>query len=148
MNCYLGGSLGAITVQQVLFFQLKCHLGRENASTVHTDMAIEINDCQQKRKNRSFHFRFCVKDFTTWRIVIFSFSCHSYDFRTFSCLLVDLPVFVSVKCSFFFSFRRQNFRCLHQSRASPSVSWLSLFFLLPRQWRGKSMKHRLAQRQP
>ena len=105
MNCYLGGSLGAITVQQVFFlflFQPKCHLGRENASTVHTDMAIEINDCQQKRKNRSFHFRFLCERLNYLADCYFSFSCHSSDFRTFSCLLVDLPVFVSVKCSSFF----------------------------------------------
>ena len=146
MNCYLGGSLGAITVQQVFFlflFQPKCHLGRENASTVHTDMAIEINDCQQKRKNRSFHFRFLCERLNYLADCYFSFSCHSSDFRTFSCLLVDLPVFVSVKCSSFFllSDDRISAVCINQGRLH---LWLSLFFLLPRQWRGKSIKHRLA----
>ena len=42
---------------------------------------------------------------------------------------------------FFFSDDRISAVCINQGRLH---LWLSLFFLLPRQWRGKSIKHRLA----
>ena len=87
------------------------------------------------RKGRTVPFisGFCVKDSTTWRIVIF---------LSAAILLIFVPFRVyssTFRClcqwNVLLFFRRQNFRCLHQSRASPSVAFALLLVAETMAWK-------------